>query len=287
MKAHTTALANLLITSNYVWANLYEITLRSGTRILWTDSQDAVKLGADTYVPGPLISSDLITEELGLSATSIHITLSTDATDLISGYPVIPYICQGGFFNASFKITRVYGATWAAMAGGGTGSIIRFAGRMGTIVGGGGSLLDFTVDSWTILLDAQMPRNVIQPVCVHNLYDAGCTISKASKAVTGTVSSVTSAGLFTTSLSNAVGYFDLGFLVFTSGPKTGQQRTVRAYTAGGTVALVLPFPAAPVAGNAFTAYPGCDYLQGTCSGKFSNLSHFKGEPFVPATETSV
>jgi hypothetical protein len=62
---------------------------------------------------------------------------------------------------------------------------------------------------------------------------------------------------------------------------------VRAYTAGGTVALVLPFPAAPVAGNAFTAYPGCDYLQGTCSGKFSNLSHFKGEPFVPATETSV
>jgi hypothetical protein len=40
-------------------------------------------------------------------------------------------------------------------------------------------------------------------------------------------------------------------------------------------------------GADFLAYPGCDRLQATCSGKFANLPNFRGCPFIPVPETAV
>jgi len=43
----------------------------------------------------------------------------------------------------------------------------------------------------------------------------------------------------------------------------------------------------PIAGDTYTLYAGCDKLQATCSGKFNNLVHFRGFPYIPASEVSV
>jgi len=48
-----------------------------------------------------------------------------------------------------------------------------------------------------------------------------------------------------------------------------------------------PLPFAPNAGDAFTAYPGCDKTQNTCTAKFNNLANFEGFPYVPAPETAI
>ena len=32
----------------------------------------------------------------------------------------------------------------------------------------------------------------------------------------------------------------------------------------------------------FTAYAGCDLSLGTCTSKFSNRIHFRGQPFIPS-----
>lgn len=293
MKQHSAELEALLISGDYVYANCFQITLRSGVRILWTDAELPVRLNADLYATGPLISVDGFNEQIGLNTSTFTITLETDGADNINGVLVIPYICQGGFFNANITVYRAFAPTWAAMFVAPTGFIIRGNGRMGEITSAGGTVIEFDVDSWTILLDAQMPRNIVQPFCAHNLYDSGCGISKASRAVGGTVSGDNVTTQFNSTLIEDGGYFNLGFVIFNTGPCAGQQSTVRSYystasgpSMGSTFIFVRPWPVAPNVGDAFTAYPGCDLLYTTCRDKFANLLNFKGEPFVPAAETS-
>lgn len=50
------------------------------------------------------------------------------------------------------------------------------------------------------------------------------------------------------------------------------------------IALQVPFPFDVQVGDAATLVAGCDRLPGTCSGKFANITNFRGEPFVPGTD---
>jgi uncharacterized phage protein (TIGR02218 family) len=72
----------------------------------------------------------------------------------------------------------------------------------------------------------------------------------------------------------------------TSGALAGQQRPIKKYTLGtpNTLELMRPFPTAPAPGDTMDVAPGCDKLKATCTTKFSNLAHFRGEPFIPAPE---
>src|SRR6185437_5601995 len=91
---------------------------------------------------------------------------------------------------------------------------------------------------------------------------------------------------FTTNLTQADHYFELGVMTMTSGPANGQSANVSSYVnASGAISIVNPFSATPVAGNTFTVYPGCDRRQSTCTTIFSNLAHFAGEGYMPVPET--
>jgi uncharacterized phage protein (TIGR02218 family) len=134
-------------------------------------------------------------------------------------------------------------------------------------------------------LNVPMPRNLYMPSCGHVLYDAGCGIVKATFTVAGTASGTPTTVVIPTSRTEADGYFNLGVIAFTNGPAAGSRRGVKSYVnASGTFTVSLPFPAAPVAGNTFNAYPGCDKSQATCSTKYSNLTRFRGFPYVPRPE---
>ena len=85
-------------------------------------------------------------------------------------------------------------------------------------------------------------------------------------------------------MAQAAGYFDLGVVKFTSGANNGVARTVKRHTSGQLVTLQ-PLPAAVANGDTFQVWPGCDKLQGTCSGKFANLARFRGQPYIPMAET--
>jgi len=70
-----------------------------------------------------------------------------------------------------------------------------------------------------------------------------------------------------------------------TGPNAGISRTVKTHTSG-ALTVLQPWPFAVASGNTFTAYPGCDKAQATCSGKFSNLVRFRGMPYIPIPETA-
>jgi uncharacterized phage protein (TIGR02218 family) len=77
-------------------------------------------------------------------------------------------------------------------------------------------------------------------------------------------------------------------LTWTSGANAKLSRAIRQYTGvSGGMTLIAPMPFAVAAGDAFTAYPGCDKQMATCSSKFSNLINFGGQPFIPSPETAV
>ena len=51
--------------------------------------------------------------------------------------------------------------------------------------------------------------------------------------------------------------------------------------AGTSLTLNYPLYTAPAAGDAFTAYQGCDHRLATCQTQFANQANFRGFPFTP------
>lgn len=117
----------------------------------------------------------------------------------------------------------------------------------------------------------------ILPGCGKNI--AGPTTAFNSTANAGSGQSTILCGL-----TNAGGYFVGGTILFTTGPNSGQTRTVSAWSPG-SAAVSTPFPFAPAVGDAFTITASAGNTTGSCTG-YSNQLHFGGHPYIPVPETS-
>ncbi|TNE75556.1 MAG: DUF2163 domain-containing protein [Gammaproteobacteria bacterium] len=97
---------------------------------------------------------------------------------------------------------------------------------------------------------------------------------------TGTLTGVTSQTKFADSArAEAAGYFDYGFIKFTSGNNAGlPSLPIKKHTAGGNFELYLPLHYTPVAGDAYEMIPGCNKKKtgGDCVTKYSNAINFGG-----------
>jgi uncharacterized phage protein (TIGR02218 family) len=146
-----------------------------------------------------------------------------------------------------------------------------------------------SINSHLELLDVNMPRNLFQAGCRWTLFDSGCTLKASSYAKTGTAAAAATSNTFTSSITAPAGSgtYALGRVSFTSGQNAGFSRSVRSWVPGspGTFTLMTPFPFPIASGDAFTAYPGCSRLQGTCQ-LFGNLANFGGESYIPAPESA-
>ena len=283
MKAASAELQALLATGRFVKADLWTITLNGGGVTRWTSHDVDIRYGGQTFVSGPAITRGTIAEKIGVEVSELKVTVDAIDSDLINGVPVIAFIAAHGLDGASIKLEQAFAPDWSSAI---TGTVIRFAGKVTSVDKLQGGTAEFTVSSWLILLEAASPRNHYQVGCMRTLYDAGCGVNPASFSSSGTVTSGTTTG-FGSGLTPAANYFAQGRVVFTSGANAGISRTVRANGTDGSFTLIRPLPAAPAAGDTFTAYAGCDLKQSTCSGKFSNLTRFKATPYVPLPTTAL
>lgn len=274
-------------TSSFARVDLYTITLIGGTVLRYSGTDRPILINSNTFSLGPKIKRGQISESRGVQVASLNVTFYCETTDLVLGQAIIPFARNGGFDGAIVKLERAVGPTYDNLLG----TAIRFMGRMGPVTNICQTGFDFTVNSSLELLNANVPPDVIQPICHHSLYDAGCTLNPASFAVSKTVlaspAPTTSSFSFTnTGPTYPDGRFSLGKVVFGTGVNNGLIRSIKTQV-GGLVTLTLPLPAPPATGDAVTLYPGCDKLQATCSGTFSNLINFDGEPYVPVPETAL
>lgn len=89
-------------------------------------------------------------------------------------------------------------------------------------------------------------------------------------------------------LRAADGYYDYGYLEWTSGLNVGLISEIKSYTFLSNTLEFQLFSGLDIAvGDEFDLYPGCDKLVETCHAKYSNLVNFGGFPTVPGVDKVV
>ncbi len=283
MKATTTAVTNLINAARaapdapIAFAECFAFTTTIGTVYTWTNVDYPVSFNGYTFnCGGPLVNGLKYKGTVGLDVDKQQITIAARPTDLINGAPFLIALRDGAFDGAEVIRYRVF---LTAPAGTVVGGVIMFRGKISTVDNVGRTQATITVASDLVILQYDMPRNLWSPTCVHSLYDSGCGIPRGTYAATGTAGPGSTSNQILTSIAAA--QHAQGSLVFTSGANANVRVTVKSVSAGAALTLMYPLPFAPATGDAFIVYAGCDHTQGTCQGRFNNVSNFRGFPYVP------
>ena len=288
MKTVSAAFLTMLQTSEtLVEADLYEFTLPSGSKFYWTSAQESITYNGNTYLAAyldshPGFERGQTRTTVGLNTDDLEVDILYDASTRINGMTPAAFALAGGFDNAQVTVSKALAPDWSNPVVNGVVSL--FDGIVGEVQADSGKV-KLTVNSMLRLLNTAFPRNYFLPQCNHALFDAGCTLLASTFAVSGSVSAAGTATVFDTNLTQADGYFSLGYIVWLTGANAGLKSFVKSsLNASGQITLAYPI-APPAAGDTFTAYPGCDKTQTTCTSKFNNAAHFRGFPYVPTPET--
>lgn len=293
-KTITAAMTTLLAGRKWYTAKLFTFTLNNGAVLTYTSFDRDLVLSGTTYSSGGTTGPYF--EQRGKKATtkrSIGVSVDSMMLTVIPGTWTVDGIAFGfavrlGLFDgADFLYQRVNMATPGDTS---AGAIPMFGGKVGKI-DFSLSAAEITIESYLKLLNIQMPRNLYQAGCQWTLYDTGCGLNPATFAAAGTVASASSGQSFAIAGAAAgkpAAYFNLGKVQFTSGQNAGFWAQVQSHTTGpATLNVFPPFGFTPQAGDAFTAYPGCDLTQTTCTNKFSNLPNFRAMPYTPQVSTGL
>jgi len=233
-------------------ADLYTLTLGSGTVLRYTSTD------IDVLIEGNLFSSDLVIKRdrikvmTGLEVDSLDVTVYPDSSTVIDGIPFTTAVRMGALDGAIFLLERAFftPVDWDAIgvilaAAGGdilmdsmgaslstgigrlpvptyVGKITRFLGVVSDIDQFTGTEVPITVKSYLQLLDIGMPRNLYQPTCRRTLFDAGCALLKSSWITTGlTVSAGSTKSLIMATLPSSAGSVNGKFAGYAFGTADG------------------------------------------------------------------
>lgn len=270
-------------------ADLYTFTLIDATVLRYTSADINLTVGGNTYLSAqpsggaPILKRGRVSWRRGIQVDTLEIKLIGSTQHTVFGLPWMQFIRNGGLDGGRVTVDRFITDAWTNTA---NGALKWFAGNISE-VSSSRTEASISVKNDLELLNVKIPGQVYQQGCRHTLFDGGCGLVKATFALARTANAgSTLTRILTTSAGQAAGYFDLGFLFFTSGPNAGAYRTIKKWDGAG-LDLSLPLLSAPAAGNAFTIYPGCDKLKTTCTTKFNNLIRYGGFPYIPVPETAV
>jgi len=267
----------------YVVADLWTLTLSNGTVLHWTSGQQPLTIGGTDYVLGPPIERGKVSWKLGLSVDQLSVTMYDDGNTTINGQALTKAAWQNMFDLATVELRRFVSDSWANTA---VGSVEYFTGLVGDVKVSE-KKISLTVESQLAQLKSTFPRTYVLPSCANTLYDAVCGVVESSFTFTGTVGGTPTASQFTLSgVSQPDNLFQQGKIKFTSGANSGQVRSVKSYV-GGVVTLIYPLYEVPAVGDGVTAIAGCNKTRATCNGTFSNITHFRGFPYVPDPSVQV
>jgi uncharacterized phage protein (TIGR02218 family) len=280
MKTASAALiAYLNAGTQFIMADLYTFTVPGQSILYYTNADSDITYNGNVF-KAFLIARTRTRVSVGVEVDAMEITINPSPNDTIALIPWTTAARYGMLDGSSVKLEKLYMPTFGDSS---LGAINMFQGRISDI-NIGRTEVRMQVKSELELLNTMMPRDFYQSSCLNSLFDNGCTLSKSNFAYGGTIG-VANLLQMTTNIANAAGFFDLGTVLFNSGPNLGTRRSIRSYS-GGVFIFSLPLTVAPLAGSSFIAYPGCDKLKTTCESKFNNVINFRGYPFIPDPEVA-
>ena len=247
----------------------------TGSTIYLTDHPRDLVMGGHTYL------STAGYEFTGYAATAGFSPASIDVEGIAGASGVTRAAIGSGLFDGAR--CYVFATSWAApvedqepVVAGIFGSATLRDHRFEI---GGVSLVDVLNQSVGKTYGAQCPK-----VFGGTEY-AGCGVSLAANTVTGTLTSVSSASVFTDSArAEPADTFGAGTIQFTAGPNAGLKALEIKSFAAGVITTFEPFYYLPVAGDSYSMVRGCRKRLSDCQ-SYSNVTNFGGYPFIPTGST--
>ena len=288
MKPFSSALSALFDTNTFVSADLYTFALPGGGTAYLTTADTNITYEGVTYLSGaPRLDRSAISQKTGLQVSTVKIDVYPTDGDTIGGLTWLSALRRGYFDGGSVTISRVFAPAWGQPV---TGAILMMAGRIADATFGR-SKASIEVNSWTEVLSNQMPRIYYQSPCNNTLGDARCGFDLGLAEVGGTITYVVSPSVFVADLELPFNWLAYGRLIMASGACNTERRPVASNSGptvdGNQIVLQIPLSQAPVVGDTFIAYAGCDKTQNTCQFKFNNIARFTGFPYIPAPEIAI
>lgn len=284
MRTATATLASFLKSGLPNWqADLFTITTIAGETVRYTSFDRNITWNGHVYsAAGPLLTRTKWSMKNTCEVTELELTIKALNTDLIDLRNIKLQFHNGVFDMATVRVERAVMPRSSDMS---LGTVLLWQGRMGK-VDITGSTITIAVRGGHALLDQYMPKNEFLTGCIHTLFDAGCTLSKATFTYTKTVGASPTVRFLPWSGSvSDYARFKLGYVRMTSGDANGSIRTIKESTALG-ITLAYPLFNSPAAGDTMQVTYGCNKTRTQCQ-QFSNEQHYRGFPYVPEAEVGV
>lgn len=285
--ANATLQAFLLSKQPFYSADLYTIQLTNGQTIrMCTADRNIVANGYTYLATTPAVKrgtwSVKSTQEVPTLTFSIFST-GTDYRDSLGNIVNFKELAhQGALDYAYIQLDRAFMPTFGDVS---LGTVLLFGGRTaGISINATGVAVTCKGDN--VLMQQYMPKNMYQLGCIHMLYDAGCTLSKAANTITQNIGAGPLNQIFLpwSSVPVNVGYYQQGQVEIMSGAGTGQTRSIIGSSSEG-IGLAYPLYTVPAPGDSMAVSRGCQKSQAACN-TFGNIQHYRGFPFIPPVETA-
>jgi len=304
MKSASSPLISLINSGTFSPWTCYTFTLLSGPVLRIAAGNFPISFSGNTWVANgvlvdPAGARPTAHWKVGLDSDQWTFTVMPRANDPISGTPWpdtigstpwLQALAAGALNGADVLVQRAYFPTVpvppVAISGAvPTGMLTIFRGLVGPIAMGTTSAT-ITIKDYKSILTQQFPLNRYWSSCRYTLYDAGCTLNRATYVKTGTVLAGSTQSLIkaTPAAPGGSGTYSLGQIAMTSGLNNGFACSITSWDGVNLFKLLSPFPFAVSPGDTFNVYPGCARTQAACT-LFSNLANFSGEPYIPIPET--
>ena len=263
-------------------------TFNSGRLLLRTGHDTDLSIGGNVYQHWSINHGD-IQEQRGVETSDTTITVKYNPFDKIRELGITWFQAfQGGTFDDCYvSIDRLFSPVpWSAyqMANISSDYVLksRFWGRI-DVNNAKMTSCELTMKSPNELLNIQLPRNLAKPTCNNTFCDSMCTLTKSNYAYAVTAVAGSSKNQIVANISQPNDFFTQGTILCLTGENAGVTRTIKAYT-NNTATMTEPWRLAITVGDTFTFYRGCSKTIPACEA-YSNLTHFRGMPFLPVANT--
>lgn len=272
MKTH---LAGEVTTLATCWA----LARRDGQNLFFTDHDEDLVVGGDTYVAALGYTRSAMTMNVDFSIDNIQIAGIIDDLSLTEDD------LRAGLWD--FAELKMFLVNYADLT---MGMVKLRRGRLGDVSSTPSGMFQTQMNGMGQIL-AHTVGEIFTALCAADLGDARCGIDLTlgnGFTFAGNVLSVTDTSTFVLTAPGSPspdGWFDGGVITWTSGLNEGRSIEVKSWTSGSaTAVLFLPMPRPIQVGDTFTIYPGCDKKPITCRDKFNNIVNQRGFPFIPGID---
>jgi uncharacterized phage protein (TIGR02218 family) len=306
----STLIAWLAANKNCMKADLFAITLPTGTVMYATEGQLDVTVASGTSGWTGATTTFKATQygrwQRGVFTSEAAFDFKANTMDLVcvpqptTTYPglastgILAAAANGLFDAASITVYTAYfpAGLYGTIPAGGIET--KFQGTITSVKAINRVKVEFECADPLYLANQKVPNRTFQPACPWSFCDSNCTLSAANYTVAFTAKSGSTQYVLlpVSAFSQAAGYFTEGVVTCTAGNNVGLSQTVKLH-ASGNLTLMNPWLLPVESGDTFSVIAGCDKTMTACGGRVqangtavNNLINFGGTPFVPPSSSA-